>query len=110
DAARRTFDVDVDVFPEERAAAIGKVLLGIEVSESHWGVETPALRIDGVTPNSAADDLGLKPGDYLLALEGEALPDLVAFRKAITKLRGRSRVGAIVARGTSRYRLTLELP
>jgi serine protease Do len=110
DGERRSIDIDVDAFPEERAEAIGKVLLGIEVSEARWNGAYPALRIDAVTPNSAADDLGLQPGDFLLALEGEPLTDRVAFRKAITKLRGRSRVGAIVARGPSRYRLTLELP
>jgi serine protease Do len=107
---RRSFDVAVAAFPEERAEAIGKVLLGVEVGESRWGGTYPALQVESVVPNSAADDLGLQAGDYLLALEGESLPDLVAFRKAITKLRGRSRVGAIVARGPSRYRLTFELP
>jgi serine protease Do len=109
DGARRSFDLTVAAFPEERAEAIGKLLLGVELEESRWGAY-PALRIRSVAPNSASDDLGLEPGDYLLALEGDALPDLVAFRKAITKLRGRSRVGAIVARGPNRYRLTLELP
>jgi len=110
EGVRRSIDIEVAVFPEERAEAIAKVLLGIEVAESSWGANLPALRIESVVPNSAADDLGLQAGDYLLALEGDALSDRVAFRKAITKLRGRARVGAIVARGPNRYRLTLELP
>jgi serine protease Do len=110
EGSRRAFDVEVEVFPEDRAEAIAKILLGIEISESRWGGSYPALRIENVVPNSAADDLGLQPGDFLLALENEALRDRVAFRKAITKLRGRSRVGAIVARGPNRYRLTLEVP
>jgi serine protease Do len=110
EGGRRAFELGVEAFPEQRAEAIGRQILGLEVSESRWGNGHPALRIDQVVPNSAADDLGLQAGDYLLALESEPLPDLVAFRKAITKLRGRSRVGAIVARGSSRYRLTLDLP
>jgi serine protease Do len=110
EGVRNPLDIEVAVFPEERAEAIAKVILGVEVAESRWGGNYPALRIESVVPDSAADDLGLQPGDFLLALEGEALPDRVAFRKAITKLRGRARVGAIVARGPSRYRLTLELP
>jgi serine protease Do len=109
EGTRRTLDVTVAAFPEERAEAIGKRMLGVEIEETRWG-SYPALRISSVSANSAADDLGLQPGDFLLALEGDALPDRVAFRKAITKLRGRSRVGAIVARGPNRYRLTFELP
>src|SRR5262249_5750224 len=109
EGTRQTLNVVVAAVPEETAEAIGKRRLGIEIAESHWGTY-PALEIRSVGPNSAADDLGLQAGDFLLALEGDALPDRVAFRKAITKLRGRSRVGAIVARGPNRYRLTFELP
>jgi serine protease Do len=110
EGARRTFELGVEAFPEQRAEAIGKQILGVEVSESRWGNGHPALRVESVVPNSAADDLGLQAGDYLLALGNDPLPDRVAFRKAITKLRGRSRVGAIVARGANSYRLTLDLP
>ena len=66
-----------------------------------------AMRIDEVILNSAADKAGLKPGDLLLALAGEAVSDIPSFAAAIA-----SRSGAMelqVLRGGEVVKVTVDL-
>jgi serine protease Do len=110
---RVTAELEVEAFPEQRADEIGRILLGIEVSQPvalAGSRGRTGLEIARVLPNSAAGSIGLEPGDVLVALDGAPIESVSAFRQAVAGLRGRSNVQAIVARGSYSARVTLELP
>lgn len=51
-------------------------------AEMNFGVRTNGMRITSVLPGSNADQIGLKPGDWVLSINGRTLPgalDLVEF-------------------------------
>ncbi len=104
------------VFPEERAEELGEILLGVEVTElteelarrfqiRRYG----GLMIKRVIPRSPASMRGLRPGDVILKVNQDKMDDRVAFRRAVTKLRGRGRVLLLVQRGDRGYPVSLEL-
>ncbi len=111
DGQRRDVELLARAFPGQRAPAIAKILLGLEVSTEQTWRGVPGLRIGGIVPNGAADAAGLRPDDLLLELDREPMRDRDAFARAVQRLRGRSRVLALVARGPDGYgRVSLELP
>jgi S1-C subfamily serine protease len=55
----------------------------------------PALRVQEVIQNSAADRAGLKPDDLLLSLAGQPVGDLPAFAAAIANRRGRTDIAVL---------------
>jgi S1-C subfamily serine protease len=58
---------------------------------------------------SVAARAGLRSGDLVLALAGTAIRSPDDFRQAIRRARGGPEVALDVARGPSRYRLSLPL-
>lgn len=78
--------------------------LALKFSDSHNTFE-----VTDVDRGSAAEALGLRSGDYLIGINGVALTSNEALRRAVARLRGRSRALVVVQRGSGRYHLTLSL-
>lgn len=104
------------VFPEERAEELGEILLGVEVTELTDELARKfqirpygGLMIKRVIPRSPASLRGLRPGDVILKVNQDKMDGRVAFRRAVTKLRGRGRVLLLVQRGDRGYPVSLEL-
>ncbi|MCP4003218.1 MAG: PDZ domain-containing protein [bacterium] len=104
-------------FPEERAEELAEILLGVEVTELNqdlarrYGIpaNVSGLVIRRVIPRSPAANSGLRPGDVILGINRDRIEDRVAFRRAVTKLRGRPQVLLTVKRGLRDGSVTLEL-
>ena len=78
--------------------------LGLELSDAH-----STFAISRVDAGSAAEAIGLRPGDLLLGINGVALASQEDLRRAVARLRGRARALVVVQRGRGRYHLTLPL-
>jgi len=66
-----------------------------------------AVRIDQVTPGSAAETAGLQPGDVLVALAGEAVNDIPSFAAAIAARTGPTELQ--IVRGAEVAKVTVNL-
>ncbi len=115
-AERQQFKLRTEVFPEERADELALILLGFQVIEMPDQYALPrglspsdGLLVRRVVARSAAQRVGVRSGDLILRMNRDVLVDHDAFRKAITKLRGRKQVLLLVQRGRNRYYVTLEL-
>lgn len=91
-------------------------MLGISVAESlpatpeHRAIRPRlGLVVHTVIPQSPAARRGIRPGDVILEVDREAINDLTAFRRAISKLRGRRQVLLLVQRGRRAYPVTLAI-
>jgi len=78
--------------------------LGLKLSDAHSTFE-----ITRVDSGSAAEAIGLRAGDSLLGINGVALASPEDLRRAVSRLRGRTRALVVVQRGRGRYHLTLPL-
>jgi serine protease Do len=108
--------VTAQSFPEQRADQLAEILLGISVTESLPATpERRAIRprlglvVRAVIPQSSAARRGIRPGDIILEVDREAVDDRAAFRRAISKLRGRRQVLLLVQRGRRAYPVTLAI-
>ena len=107
-------ETHAEIFPESRADELAQILLGVEVAEIDG---EPGARRRGnrglvvrrVIPRSSADYKRIRPGDVILKIDQDPVEDRVAFRKAITKLRGRGQVLLLVQRERYGYYVTLDL-
>jgi hypothetical protein len=66
-----------------------------------------AVRVDQVMPGSAAERAGLRPGDLLVALAGEAVNDIPSLAAAIAACRGPTELQ--VVRGAEGVTVTVDL-
>jgi Do/DeqQ family serine protease len=78
--------------------------LELELSKTHR-----AFQVTGVDPGSTAETLGLRAGDFLIGINGVGLASNEDLRRAVARLRGRSRALVVVQRGPGRYHLALPL-
>ena len=106
---RHQLDARAEIFPESRADELGQILLGVEVAEPRRGQASRGLIVRRVIPRSSADNTGIRPGDLIRKINQDPVEDRIAFRKAITKLRGRGQVLLLVQRGRYGYHVTLDL-
>ena len=106
---RHQLDARAEIFPESRADELGQILLGVEVAEPRGGQASRGLVVRRVIPRSSADYTGIQPGDVIRKINQDPVEDRIAFRKAITKLRGRGQVLLLVQRGRYGYHVTLDL-
>ena len=113
---RQELPIRSQIFPEERADELALILLGfqlVEMSDQHARSRGVAphdgMLVRRVVARSAAESAGIRSGDLIVMMNQDVLEDHVAFRKAITKLRGRRQVMLLVQHGRSRYYVTLEL-
>jgi S1-C subfamily serine protease len=100
-----------------RHGSVKRATLGVIISEIReddplrqqvpvLGTRT-AMRIDQVMPGSAADRAGLRPGDLLLALAGEAVSDIPSFAAALAAKSGQTELQLL--RDGELLRITVEL-
>ncbi|HEB89111.1 MAG TPA: PDZ domain-containing protein [Deltaproteobacteria bacterium] len=106
DGKLRKVVATAEELPQSMVHDIASRMLGLELklSERHH-----AFVVSEVDPGSAAEALGLRIGDYLLGINGVALASNEDLRRAVARLRGRSRALVVVQRGPGRYHLTLPL-
>lgn len=90
--------------PMVRTIANRKLGLDLELSKPNR-----AFEIVAVDRGSAAETMGLRPGDFVLGINGIALASKEDLRRAISRLRGRARALVVVQRGPGRYHLTIPL-
>jgi serine protease Do len=92
--------------PQTMVHNIARQKLGLELTRSEVH---RAFEVTDVDSGSAAETLGLRPGDFLLGINGVALSTDEDLRRAVARLRGRTRALVVVQRGPGRYHLTLPL-
>jgi S1-C subfamily serine protease len=94
---RATLGVIITVIPKDDPARQRSPLLG----------DRTAMRVDQVMPDSAAEKAGLKPGDLLLALAGEAVNDIPTLAAAIAARNGPTELQ--VLRGEQVLKIAVDL-
>jgi serine protease Do len=102
----RSVAAQAEEMPPSVVSNIAHRMLGLDLNLS---VKDEAFEIIEVLENSAARALGLQPGDFLLRVNGVTLTDAEALRRAIARLRGKTRALVVVQRGPGRYHLTIPL-
>ena len=102
----RKVTATAEELPQAMVRNIASRLLGFELklSDTHG-----AFEVIDVDSDSAAESLGLRAGDYLIGINGVALTSNEDLRRAVARLRGRTRALVVVQRGPGRYHLTLPL-
>ncbi len=103
---RLSFSVRSEAFPEERADDLADVLLGLAVQEKS---SVRGLVVSRVAPRGSAARIGIRPGDVILKVDRAEVADRPAFRRAVSKLRGRRQVLLLVRRGNRGYHVTLPI-
>jgi serine protease Do len=76
--------------------------LGLRVRPGAMGMQITAVR-----PKTAADRIGLEPGDVIVKVNNTPVPSVDAFRDALIHARGKPSVLLLVRRGSRGYYLTL---
>jgi serine protease Do len=97
--------VRAEPIPEGYVATLVNELLGLGLEPVPRG----GFTVTRVRPGSGAAQIGLRPGDVLLAIGGRALADAEALRRAVLGLQGYPRALIVVARGNGRYHVALPL-
>ena len=92
-------------FPPERVPELAEQLLGLRLAPEAGG----GFRVESVRSGSGSAAIGLEGGDRLLAINGRALVDEAALRRAVLDLLGRPRALVVVQRGRGRYHVTVPL-
>jgi serine protease Do len=92
--------------PPGVVAALGAERFGMQLTRV---AEGGAYAVAAVTPGSRAEAIGFEPGDFVLSIDGIALADEKAYRRAVLRLQGRTRAQVVVQRGRARYVVTLPL-
>ncbi len=71
--------------------------------------ERGLFRVAEVRPGSGAEQVGARAGDFVRAIDGQALNDEQALRRALLRLQGRDRAFIRVQRGRGLYDVVLPL-
>lgn len=106
DGKFRKVTATAEELPQAMVRNIASRMLGLELklSDTHR-----AFEVTDVDSGSAAEMLGLRAGDFLIGINGVALASDEDLRRAVARLRGRTRALVVVQRGPGRYHLTLPL-
>ena len=102
----RSVAAQAQEMPPSVVSNIAHRMLGLDLNLS---VRDEAFEITEVLENSTSHALGLQPGDFLLRVNGVTLTDAEALRRAVARLRGKTRALVVVQRGPGRYHLTIPL-
>ncbi len=97
--------VEVEAIPVAQVSALVEQLLGMELSPLDGG----GYRVTEVRSGHAVEQIGILPGDFLIAINGKRLANDEALRSIILGLRGSYRALVIVQRGNNRYHVTVPL-
>jgi serine protease Do len=106
DGESRVVSAVAEELPQAMVHNIARQKLGLELTRSETRF---AFEVTDVDSGSAAETLGLRTGDFLLGINGVALNTSEDLRRAVARLRGRTRALVVVQRGPGRYHLTLPL-
>ena len=106
DEETRSVAAQAEEMPPSVVSNIAQRMLGLDLALS---TRDEAFEITEVQDGSASHALGLRPGDFLLRVNGVVLTDAEALRRAIARLRGKTRALVVVQRGPGRYHLTIPL-
>ncbi|MEW6442960.1 MAG: trypsin-like peptidase domain-containing protein [bacterium] len=104
-----------EAMPEEQIDGLSLRLLGVRLAEiaAVQGAAPQSagqgLVIDAVVRGSQADQIGLRPGDFVLKINDHGLGSLKDFRHELARLRCRPNVSLQVLRGRYLYYVTLDL-
>jgi Do/DeqQ family serine protease len=105
DGRKVEIPVRAEPIPEGFVATLVNDLLGLALAPDPRG----GFAVSQVRAGSGAAQIGLRPGDVLLAIGGRALNDAEALRRAVLALQGHPRALIVVARGAGRYHVALPL-
>jgi S1-C subfamily serine protease len=97
--------VRAEPIPPNYVATLVSELLGLTLEPGPRG----GFAVRGVRPGGSAAQIGLRPGDVLLAIGGRTLTDPEALRRSVLALQGLPRALIVVARGGGRYHVALPL-
>ena len=89
-------------FPQKLVDSTVWERLGLRLKPAPGGMSIIAVR-----PGTAANRIGLEPGDLLLRVNQQQVPTAEAFKEAIIQARGKPSVLLLVKRGGRGYYLTL---
>jgi Do/DeqQ family serine protease len=104
DGAKKATRVRARLFPLERADDLAWQLIGVRVREGRDG-----LAIVRVRSGSPADEIGVRPGDFLVGLAGASLDSVATFRKKIVQVRNSAAVLLSVRRWRRVYHVRVPL-
>jgi len=102
EGAQRTVQVTPVEFPPQLIEALAWNRLGLRVKPVRG-----AMAVQSVRPGSAADEVGLEPGDVILRVNNQPVAEPVAFQDALLAARGSRSVAMVVQRGRYRYHVPL---
>jgi regulator of sigma E protease len=105
DGAERTLTLRVT---EDRRSLTepGRLLPGLGFDLATWNADT---MVESVPPESAGARAGLRAGDHLLAVDGQAVANVSAFIDAVKRSPGRD-ISIEVERGGGRLRIVASVP
>jgi serine protease Do len=101
----RPFRVAAAPLPDAAIDDIAVEKLGVKLAPGERG----GFVVKEVRPGSGAEHIGVHPGDVISHVNGRALADRNALRRALLDLRGRDRALVMVHRGRGRYHVTIPL-
>ncbi len=102
EGAQRTVQVTPVEFPPQLVEALGWNRLGLRVKPVRGG-----MAVQSVRPGSAADEVGLEPGDLVLRVNNRPVAEPASFQEALLSARGSRSVLLLVRRGRAGYHVTL---
>ena len=89
-------------FPPQLVEALTWNRLGLRVKPARGG-----MAVQSVRPNSAADEVGLEPGDLVVRVNNQPVAEPAAFQESLLTARGTRSVLLLVRRGRYGYHVTL---
>jgi serine protease Do len=102
EGGQRTLQLAPVEFPPQLIEALAWNRLGLRVKPVRG-----AMAIQSVRPGSAADDVGLEPGDVILRVNNQPVAEPASFQEALLSARGSRSVAMLVQRGRYRYHVPL---
>ncbi|MCY1079378.1 trypsin-like peptidase domain-containing protein [Archangium lansingense] len=102
DGGQRTLQVTPVEFPPQLVEALMWNRLGLRVKPSRG-----AMVIQDVRSGSAAAEIGLAQGDFILRINNQPVAEPAAFQEALLSARGTRSVLLLVRRGRYGYNITL---
>ncbi|HZI03154.1 MAG TPA: PDZ domain-containing protein, partial [Archangium sp.] len=102
EGGQRTLQVTPVEFPPQLVEALGWNRLGLRVKPTRG-----AMAIQSVRPGSAADEVGLEPGDLIVRVNNQPVAEPASFQEALLSARGTRSVLLLVRRGRYGYHVTL---
>ncbi|MFL5356226.1 trypsin-like peptidase domain-containing protein [Archangium sp.] len=102
EGGQRALQVTPVEFPPQLVEALVWNRLGLRVKPTRG-----AMAVQAVRPGSAADEVGLEPGDLVVRLNNQPVAEPAAFQEALLSARGTRSVLLLVRRGRYGYHVTL---